>query len=233
MEVLADSVSVSKNAFLRSSMVPSYFFHRTEESRAALSHSGFPLLPPSPLASSLAVGFKVPAPTPWEEGVVGQKSNYHGRRKQRKCPSSWLSLPSPFISSRLTPWTSLPSFRGAFSLGSSFQENKVVLFLLILCTMSLLLWTSHLSQRFEQTNSGQTRHWDHGHIYYEIEQIKECHRSQHSEHETCRTGQSLTRDTHVSFPFYFSFSRNHEKFSCDHISYQNRWAYCLSWRKKK
>lgn len=39
MEVLADSVSISKNAFLSSSMVPSNFFHRTEESRAVLSRS--------------------------------------------------------------------------------------------------------------------------------------------------------------------------------------------------
>lgn len=190
--------------------------------------------PPSPLASSLALGFKVP---PHGRGVwLGRKTSIMAGESKENAQSPGFLFPPllPYPDSHhglVCPHSGVPS-----PLVSPFRKTKWFFFIreLILCSMALFLWTSHLSQRFGQTNSGQTRRWVHGLIYQEIDQIMEHHRSQHNEHETMWEWPEPNKGYPCLLSFLFLLLQKPWlwKFTCDQISYRNRWAYCLSWEKK-
>lgn len=140
MEVLADSVSVSKDAFLHSSMVASNFFHTAEEIKAVLPCSYFALLPPSPLPSSLAVGFKAPTPT-MEGGCCWAEKHLSWQEKAKKMPQILTLLPLFYpILTHTMNWFAL--IQGCFLpwlVLSGKQSGSLFIRELILCSMALLL----------------------------------------------------------------------------------------------
>lgn len=115
------------------------------------SRAPFPLPPTLSPALSFGSWFQRSSPS-WKEGVAWQKSTHQGRGNQRKCPSFWLSphshplLPHPGSHHVLV----LPSFRACllpWLILSGKQSGSLFMRELIPCTMALLLWTNHLSQR--------------------------------------------------------------------------------------